>query len=917
MTRSPVEKLEQILAADPSSLVFVELAKALIDLGEHARALAVCRDGVERHPDSVQGRFLWGKAFLFSGKPVEAMEQFERTVAIEPGNPYAYNLIGELLVQRKLFRSALPILRKAAALQPGDARVRQWLDQAAGEAVDGLVPLSEQAFADDVTRAFVPAWGPPAAAPLVAAAPPTEPPPAERSIAQPASSAESQTVVIRGPALPPPGPQSAGGAPPAMPLAVPPPLRSSPSQPGLDRRLLGTDASGTGSGKVMPPPLRSSPSGRRSAADLLGDLPDAPSAKVPVASTPGISAAEASRIAQAFESELREGYSAQRDAPPPFFRRHWLALTLAAAAAVAGAVGVSATIFVRRHYAQVHRKQFLAHAQDGLLLDTFSSLTGASHQLDEVLQADPANALGKALAAQAAATLWREYGGATASEERAEALLADPAVATAAPDFAWAARALLASDPKALAPALLALPEASAGPWVDHAAGEALLSRGDAKAALARFDHALKQAPAHVPTLLAVGNYYLTAGDPARAAELFGLARAASPQSVGAAVGLAEAHLALHQAGAEDERSLAAVEAPGPQAVPTAWRLRLDLATARVLAGEGKLDPALARLKSGLEGHGDEAEAYAGALADVLMAGGHYAEAEVQAKRALTSTPPDSVALARLGRILIGRGRYRDLLARVRAVGPDPRQLHVLRARAELALGDCAAVRREIGATERGAQRVVPVGGATLLALCDAKEGHPELARQTLGQLVAMAHPSAAALLGLASVEAEAGELRAAVKHARMAVGTDPQSYEAYCALGRYLVAAGHANQGRRELARAVALDADHEEARLALGLLELRSGQADAALADLQAARAAAPSDPAAELALARLSLAQKQLGEAARHAARAVSLDSKDPEAHRLRAKIAQAAGQRSLAQREGKLAQRLGKAAKTHRH
>ncbi len=917
MTRSPVEKLEQILAADPGSLAFVELAKLLVDHGDLGRALQVCQEGVEHHPDSVQGRVQWGRALLLSGKPVEAMEQFDRASAIEPDNPYAYNLIGEILIQRKLYRSALPILRRAVALQPSDARVRQWLDQAEAEAADGLVPLADQVYPNDPTRAFVPNWAPPAAAakspvptpPVDVPAAPTEAPPAAPPVPAASEGAGEPTVIVASPGPRPPAEATdprVAAPPPVGPtsnprITAPPPLRQT-TNPKI----------------VVPPPLRASPSGRRSAAELLGDLPDAP--PVPAASIPGVSADEAKQIAQAFESQLRHGYEAKREAPVPFARRHWLALTLAAAGAVAGAVGVSAMVLVRRHYAQAHRQQFLARAQDGLLLDTFSSVTGSTHQLDEVLAADPSNALGRALAAQAAATLWRDYGGASAARQRAEDLLGDPSLQNAAPDAVAAARFLLAEDRKALASEILAVPEGKAGPWTDWAAGEILIDRGDARGALARFEAALKKAPAHVATLLAVGDYYLRAGDPSRAAELFGLAHTASPQSVGAAVGLAESQIALSASGpgawAEDEKALAQVEAPGPGAIPTAFQVRLDLATARVLAEEGKIDPALARLKAGLADHGDEVAAYAGALADVEMAAGHYAEAEGAARRVLSKKPRDPAGLERLARILLGRGKLRELLLRVSPVGPDPRTLHVLRARADLGLGECVAARREVEATERGPERVVPVGGAVVLALCDARDGHADLARQALERLVALPQPAASALLGLASVEADAGDMRGAVAKARAAVAADGRSYEAHCALGRYLVAAGHPSQGQRELARAVALDADHEEARLALGLIELRSGHVDAARADLEAALAESPSDPGAEVAVARLDLADKQLPEAMRHAARAVSLDPQSAEAHRWHGKIAQASGQRKLAQREAKTAQKLAKAQRRKR-
>jgi tetratricopeptide (TPR) repeat protein len=129
MAKSMVERYEQLLLQDPTSAVFVELAKVLLEKGDPTRAIEVCQQGLSHHASSVIGRVLWGKALLHLGKPAEAMEQFDQAVAIDKENAHAYNLIGEVLVQRGLFRSALPILRRAAALQPNDGRVKLWLEQ--------------------------------------------------------------------------------------------------------------------------------------------------------------------------------------------------------------------------------------------------------------------------------------------------------------------------------------------------------------------------------------------------------------------------------------------------------------------------------------------------------------------------------------------------------------------------------------------------------------------------------------------------------------------------------------------------------------------------------------------------------------------------------------------------------------------
>src|SRR5882762_3989509 len=141
MSKSMVEKYEQVLTQDPASTVFVELAKALIERGDHSRAIEVCQMGLSHHPKSIVGRVLWGKALIQLGKPSDAMNQFDLASNIEKDNPHAYNLIGEVLLQKGLYRSALPILRKAAALQPNDGRIRQWLEQTRAALAGGPAPV--------------------------------------------------------------------------------------------------------------------------------------------------------------------------------------------------------------------------------------------------------------------------------------------------------------------------------------------------------------------------------------------------------------------------------------------------------------------------------------------------------------------------------------------------------------------------------------------------------------------------------------------------------------------------------------------------------------------------------------------------------------------------------------------------------
>ncbi len=141
MSKPMVEKYEQMLAQDPSSTVFVELARAYLDRGDNDRAITTCQQGVTHHPNSVVGRVLWGKALINTGKAADAMKQFDLAVNIDRENPHAYNLIGEALLRKGLYRSALPILRRAATLQPNDGRISQWLDQTKQALAGGPAPV--------------------------------------------------------------------------------------------------------------------------------------------------------------------------------------------------------------------------------------------------------------------------------------------------------------------------------------------------------------------------------------------------------------------------------------------------------------------------------------------------------------------------------------------------------------------------------------------------------------------------------------------------------------------------------------------------------------------------------------------------------------------------------------------------------
>ena len=84
------------------------------------------------------------------GKAAEAMKQFDLAVKVDRDDPHAYNLISEALLRKGLYRSALPILRRAAALQPNDGRIAQWIEQTKQALSGGSAPVLYDSTTVDV-----------------------------------------------------------------------------------------------------------------------------------------------------------------------------------------------------------------------------------------------------------------------------------------------------------------------------------------------------------------------------------------------------------------------------------------------------------------------------------------------------------------------------------------------------------------------------------------------------------------------------------------------------------------------------------------------------------------------------------------------------------------------------------------------
>ena len=100
-TSNRIDRLETAFAGHEDANLFVQLADAYRDAGEHERALGVLRKGLEKHASFVAGFVLLGKILLEQKRFQEALVTFERVLEIEPVNQDARDALNAIIAELK------------------------------------------------------------------------------------------------------------------------------------------------------------------------------------------------------------------------------------------------------------------------------------------------------------------------------------------------------------------------------------------------------------------------------------------------------------------------------------------------------------------------------------------------------------------------------------------------------------------------------------------------------------------------------------------------------------------------------------------------------------------------------------------------------------------------------------------------
>jgi len=204
-----IRSLSAVLASDPSSLRYAELAELLRRRGHPADALRVVMHGLSRHPDHADGYDTLARIHTDRNELPEARAAWDRALAIDPEHVGALKGIGFLYFRQGDSFRAADALERAVAADPADESARRALEMIRGSGVGGRE--SEKLSTEQVPQ--LRATG-------ATLTPPPEPPRATRAVVPQLTPEETERAVARAhdprPPTPDPRPPTPDPRPPVF-----------------------------------------------------------------------------------------------------------------------------------------------------------------------------------------------------------------------------------------------------------------------------------------------------------------------------------------------------------------------------------------------------------------------------------------------------------------------------------------------------------------------------------------------------------------------------------------------------------------------------------------------------------------------------------------------------------------------------
>ena len=890
---------------NPGALAFVEHAKALLEDNALEQAIEVCRQGVATHPQSIVGRVLWGKALVRLGRPADAMHEFEAAIAQNRENPRAYSLIAEVFLETRLFRSALPMLRKACSLEPENPNFRLYLEYTqkalAGESLPEFISLLSWTEFEEVlprpvvaeAKAKAEEDGP---APSSWAAESEEDGPTQSFDVEPEEDEGFESLEEEEEEEEEKAPAPTGRAAQRW---------QDNGRGGLVARIPGRKQSAAAE---PVPAVRVKPKGPpKSAAltmlDALPDLPKEPKAK---AASAAAQAHVAEREGQAYESKLKAELEA-KERRKTFWKKWGTgyrgAIVLASVVAVVAGIGGLAAYHLTGEK-QTRILNHLIEARRAINLDMQANYELALKSLEKALALDGANAEVWALKALVHARRFQAFGAAPEEREAAVKAIEQDGVRRDYPKIALLADAIVgaaSTREKAIKDILASkdLPSDTQSPDsqnldiqssdIQSEAGWLLLAEDKPEAALKRFGHATKLFPSNVRALIGLAETYLALGEEDSAYQALNVSAlvgnaAEHPLRI---LGLARARLVLNK---EMEASLREMKALTPETgLPNDRRMQRERVYGLLLSALGDEKEAIVTLERGKQLFAAHAFEFGLDLGDVHLRSGQVLSAQKQFEEAIQQRPGSMEAKEKLANVLVAREKVDEILARI---PPDSNELIFARAWALARQGDWKKLRTELSKTQ--VKRKYESRAIAFLAMADAAENNVPKARSNLEtNLRNLQGSRGKAPLQFALANILMGTAPDKAKALLQEAVAEPTLGEAACVLANLLREEGDLPQARSELQKALKINGSLMCSRNLSIVVLGELGQFDEAYAE---ASQWVEDDAQSIEALQALSLAAGRLGkadEALRAVDKALLIDRTHVRSLRLRAEALFALG------------------------
>jgi tetratricopeptide (TPR) repeat protein len=125
-----------IRSQSPAQFPSVNEARRLFAAGSYDRASQLLEASLHSHPDDADSHLLLGQIYALQGRRTEALQQFAKTIELEPRSAVAYDTLGVALNRFAEFDLARKAFEQAIALDPNLAEAQLNLGMSLAQAGD-------------------------------------------------------------------------------------------------------------------------------------------------------------------------------------------------------------------------------------------------------------------------------------------------------------------------------------------------------------------------------------------------------------------------------------------------------------------------------------------------------------------------------------------------------------------------------------------------------------------------------------------------------------------------------------------------------------------------------------------------------------------------------------------------------------